>query len=187
MLGIDNIEQAQLQTLVPEMSSIINETVTRLIDLLRARTAIKNELRVQHTMIQMTDNNPLKFSATASDALRVMFSKDRSAFMRPAEAIQDSFDDVSDHQVAVLSGMNAAYETMLNHFNPENLKRHINAGDSLLGNKNAKNWSAFEEYYKSLKGDYETTYNELFGEDFARHYEKQLAELKNTRALKRRS
>jgi predicted component of type VI protein secretion system len=83
--------------------------------------------------------------------------------------------------------MNAAYETMLNHFNPENLKRHINAGDSLLGNKNAKNWSAFEEYYKSLKGDYETTYNELFGEDFARHYEKQLAELKNTRALKRRS
>lgn len=187
LLGIDNIEQAQLQTLVPEMSSIINETVTRLIDLLRARTAIKNELRVQHTMIQMTDNNPLKFSATASDALRVMFSKDRSAFMRPAEAIQDSFDDVSDHQVAVLSGMNAAYETMLNHFNPENLKRHINAGDSLLGNKNAKNWSAFEEYYKSLKGDYETTYNELFGEDFARHYEKQLAELKNTRALKRRS
>lgn len=187
LLGIDNIEQAQIQTLVPEMSSIINETVTRLIDLLRARTAIKNELRVQHTMIQMTDNNPLKFSATAADALKVMFSKDRSAFMRPAEAIQDSFDDVSDHQVAVLSGMNTAYETMLNHFNPENLKRHINAGDSLLGNKNARNWSAFESYYKSLKGDYETTYNELFGENFARHYEKQLAELKNTRALKRRS
>lgn len=187
LLGIDNIEQAQLQTLVPEMSSIINETVTRLIDLLRARTAIKNELRVQHTMIQMTDNNPLKFSATAADALKVMFSKDRTAFMRPAEAIQDSFDDVSDHQVAVLTGMNAAYETMLNHFNPENLKRHINVGDSLLGNKNAKNWSAFEQYYKSLKGDYEATYNKLFGEDFARSYERQLAELKNTRALKRRS
>ncbi|MBQ0780890.1 MAG: type VI secretion system-associated FHA domain protein TagH [Thalassolituus oleivorans] len=187
LLGIDNIQPAQLQTLIPEMSSIINETVTRLIDLLRARTAIKNELRVQHTMIQTTDNNPLKFSATATDALKVMFSKDRSAFMRPTEAIQDSFDDLSDHQVAVLTGMNTAYAAMLNHFNPESLKRYINAGDSLLGNKNAKNWSAFEQYYKSLKSDHETTYNKLFGEEFARSYEKQLAELKNARALKRRS
>ena len=187
LLGIDNIQPAQLQTLIPEMSSIINETVTRLIDLLRARTAIKNELRVQHTMIQMTDNNPLKFSATATDALKVMFSKDRSAFMRPTEAIQDSFDDLSDHQVAVLTGMNTAYTAMLNHFNPESLKRYINVGDSLLGNKNAKNWSAFEQYYKSLKSDHETTYNKLFGEEFARSYEKQLAELKNARALKRRS
>jgi len=187
LLGIDNIQPAQLQTLIPEMSSIINETVTRLIDLLRARTAIKNELRVQHTMIQMTDNNPLKFSATATDALKVMFSKDRSAFMRPTEAIQDSFDDLSDHQVAVLTGMNTAYAAMLNHFNPESLKRYINVGDSLLGNKNAKNWSAFEQYYKSLKSDHETTYNKLFGEEFARSYEKQLAELKNARALKRRS
>jgi predicted component of type VI protein secretion system len=83
--------------------------------------------------------------------------------------------------------MNAAYAAMLNHFNPESLKRYINAGDSLLGNKNAKNWSAFEQYYKSLKSDHETTYNKLFGEEFARSYEKQLAELKNARALKRRS
>ena len=47
--------------------------------------------------------------------------------------------------------------------------------------------NGFEQYYKSLKSDHETTYNKLFGEEFARSYEKQLAELKNARALKRRS
>ena len=76
-----------------------------------------------------------------------------------------------------------AYEAMLQHFDPENLKRYIGARDSLLGNKDAKNWVAFEQYYGTLKQDYETTYNKLFGDEFARSYEKQLAELKNNRML----
>jgi len=185
LLGVNNLNEQQLQSLMPEVSGIVNEAVTRLIDLLRARTAIKNELRVQHTMIQTVDNNPLKFSANSADAMKMMFANDASAFMRPQEAIRDSFDDLSDHQVAVLKGMHAAYEAMLKHFDPENLKRYINARESLLGNKDAKHWVGFEQYYKSLKGDYETTYNQLFGEEFARAYEKQLAELKNARALNR--
>ncbi|MEK9765016.1 MAG: type VI secretion system-associated FHA domain protein, partial [Thalassolituus sp.] len=102
LLGIEKLSDEQLQSLMPEVSGIVNEAVTRLIDLLRARTAIKNELRVQHTMIQTMDNNPLKFSANATDALKMMFTSDASAFMRPQEAIRDSFDDLSDHQVAVL-------------------------------------------------------------------------------------
>lgn len=185
LMGLNNISDDQLDSLMPEVSGIVNEAVTRLIDLLRARTAIKNELRVQHTMIQTVDNNPLKFSANAEDALKMMFSRDASAFMRPQDAVRDSFDDLSDHQVAVLKGMHAAYDTMFKHFDPDNLKQHINTRDSLLGNKDAKNWLAFEQYFKALKSDYETTYNQLFGEEFARAYEKQLAELKNTRALNR--
>lgn len=185
LLGLNNIADEQLETLMPEVSGIVSEAVARLIDLLRARTAIKNELRVQHTMIQTMDNNPLKFSANAEDALKMMFSRDASAFMRPQDAVRDSFDDLSDHQVAVLKGMHAAYDGMFKHFDPENLKQHINARDSLLGNKDAKNWTAFEQYFKALKKDYESTYNSLFGEEFARAYEKQLSELKNTRALNR--
>lgn len=185
LLGLNNIADEQLASVMPEVSGIVNEAVSRLIDLLRARTAIKNELRVQHTMIQSVDNNPLKFSANAEDALKMMFSRDASAFMRPQEAVRDSFDDLSDHQVAVLKGMHAAYDAMFKHFEPANLKQHINARESLLGNKDAKNWLAFEQYFEALKKDYEATYNQLFGEEFARAYEKQLAELKNTRALNR--
>lgn len=184
-LGIEKLSDEQLQSLMPEVSGIVNEAVTRLIDLLRARTAIKNELRVQHTMIQTMDNNPLKFSANATDALKMMFTSDASAFMRPRDAVRDSFDDLSDHQVAVLKGMNGAYQAMLKHFDPEHLKQHMTVRDSLLGNKDAKHWLAYEQYYKSLRGDYESTYNLLFGEDFARTYERELAELKNNRALNR--
>lgn len=184
-LGLTGLEAQQLAQLVPEASAIINETVNRLIDLLRARSSIKNELRVQRTMIQTTDNNPLKFSASAPDAIKAMFSAENQAFMRPQDAIKDSFDDLSDHQVAVLAGMRAAYDAMFKHFNPDTLDKRFNNNSSLLSNKKAKNWEAFEEHYAMLQRDGEASYDLLFGETFATHYEKQLSELKTARSLTR--
>jgi type VI secretion system protein len=184
-LGLSNLQTQQLTQLVPEAAAIISETANRLIDLLRARSSIKNELRVERTMIQAVDNNPLKFSATAHDALKAMFSADNQAFLRPQDAIRDSFDDLSDHQVAVLAGMRAAYDNMLLHFSPTKLEKRFNANSGLLTNKKAKNWEAFEEYFAMLTRDHETSYNTLFGEEFAAIYEKQLAELKNARSLTR--
>lgn len=184
-LGIPGLQAQHLAQLVPEASAIINETVNRLIDLLRARSSIKNELRVQRTMIQTTDNNPLKFSASAPDAIKAMFSAENQAFMRPQDAIKDSFDDLSDHQVAVLAGMRAAYDAMLKHFNPGTLDKRFNNQGSLLTNKKAKNWEAFEEHYAMLQRDGEASYDLLFGESFATSYEKQLSELKTARSLTR--
>lgn len=184
-LGLSNLQAQQLTQLVPEAAAIISETANRLIDLLRARSSIKNELRVERTMIQAVDNNPLKFSATAQDALKAMFSADNQAFLRPQDAIRDSFDDLSDHQVAVLAGMRAAYDNMFQHFSPSKLEKRFNANSGLLTNKKAKNWEAFEEYFAMLTRDHETSYNTLFGEEFAAIYEKQLAELKNARSLTR--
>jgi type VI secretion system protein len=177
------MQAQQLAQLVPEVAFIVNETINRLIDLLRARSSIKNELRVQRTIIQITDNNPLKFSASATDAINTMFSSENQAFMRPSDAVKSSFDDLSDHQVAVLAGMRAGYDTMLRHFDPEALDKRFNNPSSLLSNKKAKNWEAFEHYYAMLKRDGEASYELLFGDNFATTYEKQLAELQTARNL----
>ena len=96
-------------------------------ELIKARTNIKNELRVQHTTLQAQDNNPLKFSVTSDDAVGVLFSESRStSFMAPDEAIDDSFDDLSDHQIAVMAGMQAAYEHMFKQFSPTKLEALFN-------------------------------------------------------------
>ena len=183
-LGLNQLEDQQLQHLAPEASAIINETINRLIDLLRARSTIKNELRVERTIIQTFDNNPLKFSATADAALKTMFSAEQTGFMPPREAVRESFDDLSDHQVALLSGMRAAYRAMLKHFEPRNLEGHLQPEKSRFGQRHAKHWDAFQRYYAELEQDREATYNQLFGEAFTRAYERQLAELKHGRVMK---
>ncbi|MBB3168788.1 type VI secretion system-associated FHA domain protein TagH [Simiduia aestuariiviva] len=186
-LGLKSISPAKANSLLTEVADIVKQTTHRLIDLLRARNSIKNELRVQRTMIQTADNNPLKFSATADDALNSMFANNSSAFMSPVEAIQDSFDDLSDHQVAVLAGMRAAYDAMFKHFSPSSLESRFNQSGSLLNSKHAKNWASYCDHYQSLTRDRESTYEDLFGEEFAAAYEKQLTDLKNARALSRRN
>ncbi|AMX01383.1 type VI secretion system-associated FHA domain protein TagH [Microbulbifer thermotolerans] len=182
-LGL-NLRPEQQPQVEQQAAEIVQETVTRLIDLLRARSSIKNELRVQRTVIQTEANNPLKFSATATDALSAMFAGN-GAFMDPRTAVADSFDDLSDHQVAVLAGMRAGYEAMLKFFNPENIERRLNSSGSVFASKNAKNWEGFVQMYRELAGDPESCYRRLFGDEFASTYEHQLSELKNARNLKR--
>ncbi|WP_269455092.1 type VI secretion system-associated FHA domain protein TagH [Microbulbifer elongatus] len=180
-LGLQ-LQGEQLAQLDTQAAAIVEESVARLIDLLRARTSIKNELRVQRTMIQTEANNPLKFSATAKDALGAMFAG-TGAFMTPVEAVRDSFDDLSDHQVAVLSGMRAGYEAMLKYFSPENIERRGGKQSGVFSSKSARNWENYVDAYRQLVGDPENCYRRLFGEEFATTYESQLSELKNARNL----
>ena len=178
-----NLSATQLQQLDQQTVEIVEETVARLIDLLRARTSIKNELRVQRTMIQTEANNPLKFSATPRDALAAMFAGN-GAFLSPVAAVRDSFDDLSDHQVAVLAGMRAGYDAMLRFFSPENIERRNGVQGGVFSNKGAKNWESYNVLYRQLLSDPDASYRRLFGEEFATTYESQLSELKNARCMK---
>ncbi|GAB2511429.1 type VI secretion system-associated FHA domain protein TagH [Microbulbifer agarilyticus] len=178
-LGL-KLPQERLMHLDEQAAAIVEESIGRLIDLLRARNSIKNELRVQRTMIQTAANNPLKFSATAKDAMDAMFAAN-GAFMDPVEAVGDSFDDLSDHQVAVLSGMRAGYEAMLRFFSPENIERRGGASTSVFSSKNSRSWENYVNTYRDLVSDPDSCYKKLFGEEFALTYENQLSELKNAR------
>ena len=184
-LGVNPKTQLPEQELQTLSAKIIRNTVTRLMELIKARTNIKNELRVQHTTLQAQDNNPLKFSVTSDDAIGVLFSESRStSFMGPDEAIEDSFDDLSDHQMAVMAGMQAAYEHMFKQFSPTKLEALFNTKGGLLGNKRAANWEAFKNHYQRLTTDREATYNQLFGQTFAKSYEQRLAESKGQRMVR---
>jgi predicted component of type VI protein secretion system len=52
----------------------------------------------------------------------------------------------------------------------------------LFGNNKAKNWELYEERYRELAKESDETFRHLFGEEFARAYEQQLAVLKRARA-----
>lgn len=180
-LGLAQLPDAQLENLVDEVAAVLRETTTRLLDILRARSSIKNELRLERTMIGALENNPLKFSARAEDAIAYMFEDRGGAFMRAEAAIRDSFDDLSEHQVAVLAGMREAYNAMLTQFDPAQLEQRFGSNGGLLANRKARNWEAYQEYYARLCADAESTYSRLFGETFARAYESQIDELKSAR------
>lgn len=187
-LGLNRLSDQELSRLVPEVSGILKETISRLLEVLIARSNIKNEMRIERTLIKTSENNPLKFSVSGEDALQNLLAPRSSAFLSGKAAITEAFDDLADHQIALLTGMREAYNDMLNKFSPEAFQEAAQSEANkgiFKGNGKAKKWDAYEEFYKTLKADQEVAYNNLFGDSFNRIYEEKIGSLKTLREQKR--
>ena len=156
-----------------------------LIQTLGGRTHIKSEFRLDQTMIRPAENNPFKFSTSKTRTLMQLLSKSDPAYKSGVNAINEGFDDVNAHQMAVIAGMEAALQDILDRFNPRTLEKRL-VSDSILdnilpGGKKAKYWDIFKLLFDEIAGEAEDNFQQLFGREFSRAYEEQLSRLKNTR------
>jgi type VI secretion system FHA domain protein len=171
--------------LAKSLGEILRVVVSGLMDILQARQHIKEEFRMSHTIVRQRDNNPLKFSANVDDALHNLLVKRNPAYLGAVDAFADAFDDLRDHQLAMLAGMRVAFEAMLAEFHPDRLQeefdRQAAKGASSLVPAKMRYWDLFQEKRKKLEKDPEATFADLFGEEFARAYEEQFRALKARR------
>jgi len=168
-----------------ERERILRIVVEGVMEALRARAEIKNTFRLPVTVIQRSENNPLKFAATAQEALHKLDSGG-DAFLTGAEAFEDAFDDIRCHQLAMLAGMRAAYEALLFHFSPDRLEQEADRGGRRLGFAGkGRYWERYREQFQELVRDPDDCFRRLFGDEFARAYETQLARYKSARRASR--
>jgi len=181
-LNAKDLSSEQISNLNHVVGSVVKESVSGLMQVLGARAAIKNEFRMAATLIQAAENNPLKFSVNVDEAMETLFVRESKAYMGSVEAIHDGFEDVKNHQLAMLTGMRAAFQSMFGRFDPEKLQARFEAdgvsGMTASGRK-AKYWEAFEKYYRSWAEDQDMVFHELFGDDFVEAYEQQMEQLKS--------
>jgi len=191
LLAAAGIESARV---TPELSAqfgqILRVVVSGLMDVLRARERIKDEFRMRVTTFKQQDNNPLKFSANVEDALHNLLVKRNAAFLGPVEAFDDAFADLRNHQMAMLAGMRVAYESMLAEFEPERLQeefdRHVKGASFLSGSAKSKYWELYRSKFHDMVKDADSSFRNLFGDEFAKAYEEQLAKLKALNRAERR-
>ena len=111
--------------------------------------------------------------------------KRNAAYLEPVEAFEDAFDDLRDHQMAMLAGMRVAFEAMLAQFDPDGLQKEFDRQlkrSALLGvTTRLRYWDLYRERQEAMAKDPEATFRRLFGEEFAKAYEEQLRRLKAER------
>jgi type VI secretion system FHA domain protein len=167
------------------LGEIINVVVQGTIEMLRARAQIKDQFRVPATMMKPVENNPLKFSIDAQDALHNLFGKRNPGYQSPVDAFQEGFEDIKAHQMAMIAGMRAAYKAMLEYFDPNDLEREFDKGlkRGVLGGvlNQTRYWDLYEDLYKSLVKDPDASFQRLFGDAFGRAYEEQMQRLSTLR------
>lgn len=176
LLGIDpaTVTPEARARFAPLVAEWIREATHGLLKALGARNAIKNEFRINLTGIQAMDNNPLKFSPNLEEALRNMFAVRSNAYMPGPLAVRKSFHDVAMHELAMITGMHAAFEHMMSRFSPATLQDRfdkIGGKTGLLQSRKAHYWECYEAFYKELTDNMDDAFQDLFGEEFAEVYE----------------
>lgn len=185
--GLEGVEVTS--ELARDFGRILRIVVSGVMDVLRARQQIKDEFRMRMTQFKPADNNPLKFSANVEDALHNLLVKRNAAYLEPVDAFEDAFDDVRNHQIAMLAGMRVAFESMLAHFDANRLQERFDRQGKrgALVNVPAKlrYWDCYREQSSELANDPEAAFRKLFGEVFAKAYEEQLSRLRDERRARR--
>ncbi|PFH09833.1 FHA domain-containing protein [Collimonas sp. PA-H2] len=187
MKGAGLTPGALAPTLTPEFMETVGKllaiAVQGAIDLNAARALVKREAHADVTKVVVRNNNPLKFFPDSQTVLIQMLRKKMPGFMGATEAMQDAYEDLHGHQVAVVSGMRATMNETMQRFNPEVMERHSQKGgmlDTLLpATRKAKLWDAYVLRYQRIIGEAsQDDFQTLFGKAFLQAYERKIEKLK---------
>ena len=168
--------------IMANLGAIFRETVQGLTEILLARGDVKGEFRLDRTAIGPVENNPLKTPPgrpplSPEEIMTLLLIRQKDAYMSPVQAVREGFNDIKAHQLAVMAGIQAALNRLLERFDPHNLENRLQQTvlDSILPtSRKAKYWDLFTTEYQAIAREAEDDFNELFGDEFARAYEERL-------------
>ncbi len=166
----------------PELGRVFGEilrvVVIGVMDLLHARQQFKAEFRMDQTLLRPRDNNPLKFSLDADEALRGLLECPSEGYLGSIAAFEDAFNSLRKHHVAALVGMRAAFDATLDEFDPEQLKqefdRTMTKSPRLKLLAKRRYWELYREKAEGMAADPDTTFRALFGDTYTDAYEEQV-------------
>ncbi|EBA14511.1 FHA domain protein, putative [Roseobacter sp. SK209-2-6] len=169
-------------TAMGRLGRVMLTLVTGLREILMTRTSIKSEFRIEQTMISAGGNNPLKFSITPDQAIEAMVKPATKGYLSPETAAEEALRDIKAHEVAMVTGMEAALKGVLGKLDPKALEAQIEDRGGLSGllrGKKARYWDVYEKLYADISDQAENDFHELFSREFARAYKAQLDKLKD--------
>lgn len=191
LLAALGLDPAQVDPAIQQqLGVILRLTVQGLIEVLKSRAQVKNSFRMPMTSIRPVENNPLKFSMNAQDAVYNLFVKRNPGYLGAVEAFEEGFQDIEFHQTAVLAGIRAAFNAMIAKFHPDNLEQAYERKlkrTAMLGlGSRLKYWELYRAQFEEIDRDREAHFQLLFGEEFAKAYNEHLQKLAGEARLRKR-
>jgi type VI secretion system protein ImpI len=162
--------------LAGELGQLMRLVAENTKQLLEARQQAKRFARSSHhTVVQATNNNPLKFAPTVEDALRIMLGPPTRSYLDARRAFSQSFDDLKAHQVKTFSAMQHALNLLLAEFDPEEIE-NTSTGDrglaGVVGSRKARLWDIYVTRWQARTRSHEDGIVNAFMDYFAQCYDR---------------
>lgn len=160
-----------------ELGALFKLVTQNLQTLLAARAETKSAMRsADRTMIGALENNPLKFSPTAEDALRIMFGAKTRSYLDATETMEASFRDLQQHQVQTFAAMQHALQALIEDLDPQSIEKATATEGGLagiVGSRRARLWDVYVERFRAKSMRHERGMIDSFMILFAEMYDRQ--------------
>ncbi len=176
--GLDQNECATKNQLeaIQRIGRMFRQLVAGTVSVLRSRAEFKSLFRVNVTVIRAVDNNPLKFAVSTDDVLKQLIQNKEGGFLESVESIEQGFNDIMNHQLAMQAGIQASLTDLLKRFDPKTIEKQFEQG--IVLQKKAKCWDSYQETYRI---ESEEAVENFFGDAFVEAYEEQMKALTTAR------
>jgi len=125
-------------------------------------------------------NNPLKLSESPGDLIKQLLVGDEGDYLAAKDAVREVCRDLLNHQNAFLDAMNSAFIEFAERFEPEELEegfdRAMSGGKLFSFMNKSKYWDLYRDLYPIITEKGEGRFPQMFGEEFVKAYERQVAE-----------
>jgi type VI secretion system FHA domain protein len=141
--------------------------------LMMLRAKAKNVMRTEATMLQVRDNNPLKFSRDPDAALAMLLQPPARGFLDAPAALRASLNDLECHQAGMAAGMRAVLAAALDRLDPAKLgpPRRRSLLNILRPSRKAQLWDKYRKQHEALGAEVRDDFERLFGELLRTSYE----------------
>jgi type VI secretion system protein ImpI len=157
-----------------QVGAILLITVASLMELLQARNQAKQMARsANQTTVQAVENNPLKFSPTPEEAMRILFGPSTQSYLDARGAFAQAFGDLKSHQLKTYVAMQQAVVQLIASLDPTALAREIEGErSSWFGAGKSKLWDTFLVRWTSVLGHDSSAPVDAFMRHFAEFYDR---------------
>jgi type VI secretion system protein len=178
------IPEADLAATMERLGGVVKTMIEGLRAVLMTRAEIKSEFRVERTQISAGGNNPLKFALSPEHAVEMILRPKAKGYMDASTAVREALDDIQAHEMAMVTGIQAAIRELLGRLDPRAMEERAGSGGGLSGmmsNRKAKLWDEYERMYADLADKAQNDFHDFFAKAFSRAYQDQLEKLKQER------
>ena len=177
-----SVKDDELANTMARLGRVMKILVSGLREILMTRTSIKSEFRIEQTMISAGGNNPLKFSISPEQAIEAIVKPGTRGYLSAETAAEQALEDIKAHEIAMVTGMEAALKGVLARLDPQVLADQIETSGGLGGllkGKKARYWEVYEKLFADISDQAENDFHDLFSREFAKAYKAQLDRLKD--------
>ena len=174
------LEKVDGEKAMEEMGAALKANMQGMVELMQQRAQLKNEFRMDMTLVKSTGNNPLKFSADSKQAMKHLFKPESGSFLTVSEAFAECYQDMQIHQLAVLAGVQSAMREMFASLSPQRVEEKLSKEKSGLAvsSRASRCWQKYQALHGELVAE-DDDFNRIFGDAFVSAYDEKVMSLKS--------